>query len=65
MRISLIIALLMLASCVRRDANNCIIQDNKVQANAQNDRARRAQYPTLSDAQYDSMAVKNCWTVVK
>lgn len=53
MRLAIIIGLLALASCVQRD--------NTVQCDHVNDKARWAQYPQYTAAQYDSLAVANEW----
>lgn len=55
MRLTLIICLLALASCADTSKG-------RVQCDHSNDPARRAQYPALKDAQYDSLAVANHWT---
>lgn len=63
MRYLLLLALL--AGC-SRDKNGCSIPSDRQQSTSQNDRARRAQYgPSYTDAQYDSLAIANCFTVTR
>lgn len=53
MRIFILVVLFAIASCVQRDST--------VQCDHVNDKARWAQYPEYTAAQYDSVAVANRW----
>lgn len=50
-------------ACVKDETVSCSVPDGRVLATSTNDRARRAMYVDLTDAQFDSVAKANCWHV--